>query len=345
MRLDPLVGAIALVSLTACVEPQSDLPLSLNVVLDPIHDIGAADGDEWESFDGIWDVEVDSDGRVAILDLGGPAVRTFDSAGRHLGSLQSRGLEPGQIEDPMALAWTSAGSLSVWDPGSSWVSRFEVSNHGVEFSERWRAFAFGETGFCSHNGRSYLSYWQDDLVVHEISEGGILHSFGSAPTAAGVEALGPELQEIAIEELTPSALLCTARGVLDASFTQSSLRLHDPDGGELWSRSFDDFRPIVAYSDDGIGLGRAFDSGEGSHLLRSVVPWGPDHVLVQHELRRSEFPEEGEAEVVESRLLSLADGDEVDRVRSLPLVLAANGSRLYLPRREPFVGVTVVEIR
>ena len=152
------------------------------------------------------------------------------------------------------------------------------------------------------------------------------------------------LRDIAVEELTPSALLCTDLGVLDVNFVQSGVRLHDFDGNEIWSRELSDFRPIVAYSDDGIGLGRAFDQGEGSHLLRSVVPWGSSHVLVQHELRTREIPEEGDPEVFESRLLELTDGAEVARTRDFPLVFEAQGRRLYLLRQEPFAAVTVVEV-
>ena len=107
----------------------------------------------------------------------------------------------------------------------------------------------------------------------------------------------------------------------------------------------DDFNPIVVYSDDGIGLGRAFDSVDGSHLLRSVVPWGDSMVLVQHEIRLREIPEDGEVEVFESRLLRLDDGSEVARTRDLPLVLGAQGARLYLVSVEPYSKVTVVEVR
>ena len=94
-----------------------------------------------------------------------------------------------------------------------------------------------------------------------------------------------------------------------------------------------------------MGLGRMFDEREGSHLLRSVVPWGPTMALVQHELRTREIPEEGEVELIESRLIRLEDGQEMARTRDLPLVLAADGVRLYLVRGEPYPRVTVVEVR
>jgi hypothetical protein len=67
--------------------------------------------------------------------------------------------------------------------------------------------------------------------------------------------------------------------------------------------------------------------------------------LVQHEIRTQEVPDEGEVEVVESRLIRLEDGAEVDRSRALPLFLAGQGTRLYEVRRSPFPHVIALERR
>jgi hypothetical protein len=337
------VGAIA-----GCADAAPELPSTLDAVaFDTLFEIGAASGAPHEVFQGVWDVELDGGGRMALLDLGGPAVHIYDAEGVHLASLDALGLEEGEMDDPTGIAWRAPGELAVWDPGSSWISTFRAAGSTVDFEARHRAFAFGETGFCVAGDRDYLSYYgfRDGNVVHEIGPEGPARSFGPAPDVVGVEVLGIELQEIAVEELTPSALLCTPAGVLDVGFVQSSIRLHDAEGSLQWSRSFVDFRPVVAYSPDGIGLGRAFDEGQGSHLLRSVVSWGPSAVLVQHELRRREIPDEGEVELLESRLIRLADGAEVDRTQEFPLVLAAEGRRLALARAGAVPGVTVVEVR
>jgi hypothetical protein len=337
---------LGLIGLGACTDAATELPSTLeSLTFDTLFAVGAPSGEPWEVFEGVWDIEADSDGRLAVLDLGGPVVHVFDDQGAHVGSIDETGLDAGQLDGPAAVAWREPGQLLVWDPGSSWVSQFSVRGSSVDFVDRWRAFAFGETGFCAAGDRTYLSYWQDGNVVHEIGPAGIVRSFGSAPAVAGGETLGPDLLDIAVEELTPSSLLCTSEGVVDVGFVQSIFRLHDGDGTEVWSSQFSDFRPIVAYSDGGIGLGRAFDEGEGSHLLRSVVPWGQSMVLVQHEQRTREMPEVGEVEVFESRLLSLADGSEVGRSRAFPLALAAQGRRLYLVSNTPFPTVTVVEVR
>ena len=337
--------AAGVFGLGACADKDSGLPTALDrVMFDTLFVIGAASGEPWEVFEGLWDIEADTDGRLAVLDLGGPAIHVFDAQGEHIGSIAEIGLKAGQLDGPLSIAWSEPGELLVWDPGSSWVSQFSVGGSSVQFVDRWRAFAFGETGFCASGDRTYLSYWQKGAVVHEISKAGITRSFAPAPLVAGAETLGPDLLKIALEELTPSALLCTAEGVIDVGFVQAVARLHDPNGTPLWSNRFSDLRPIRAYSDDGIGLGRAFDP-EGSHLLRSVVPWGREKILVQHELRTTEFPEDTGFERFESRLLDLADGSERGRSKSFPLALTAQGRQLYLVQNDPFPTVTVVKIR
>jgi hypothetical protein len=333
-----IVGIVAACGADAPAEPPPTLD---GLALDTLFEVGGGAGGL--TFGGIWDVEAAPDGRFAVLDLEAPAVYVFDAAGELVGSVTEVGLEEGSLDRPSGLAWAAAGELLVWDPGSSWITRFSVTDAAVDFSERWRAFAFGETGFCSSGGRTYLSYWQDGEVVHEIGEEGPVRSFGPAPSVVGADSLGPELQEIAIEELTPSALLCTDAGVLDVSFMQSQIRLHDWEGGLSWGRELDDFTPVVVYTPDGMGLGRRFDASQGSHLLRSVVAWGSSLALVQHELRTQEIPDEGEIEVFESRAIRLADGVETARTRSLPLVLSAQGTRLYLVVRDPSPKVIVVE--
>lgn len=347
-RRAAVLAAASVAGLYACgggEEAAAPVPASLQgVAFDTLFEIGAAEGEGWESFGGIWDVEAAPDGHFAVLDLEAPAVHVYDASGAHVGSIEATGLDEGALDRPNGLAWGRADDLLVWDPGSSWISHFSVDGSRVQFVDRSMAFAFGETGFCATEDRVYLSYWEDGNVVHEIEAEGAPRSFGPAPAVVGIETLGPELQEIATEEMTPSGLLCTPSGVLDVSFMQSAIRLHDLDGTQIWAHQLADFTPIVVYTPDGMGLGRAFDETGGSHLLRSVVAWGDDMALVQHELRTREIPEEGEVEVFESRLIRLSDGAELDRTRDLPLILSAQGSRFYMVQKSPFPKVVVVEI-
>ena len=343
------LAAVVLASLWGCGGDSASAPPSAlqGLTLDTLFTVGAAQGEAWEAFGGIWDVEVSPSGYLALLDIEAAQVHVYDPTGAYVGSITQTGLEEGGLEGPSGLAWSAPADLLVWDPGGSWISRFAVgAAGGLEFVERWRAFAFGETGFCAEGDRTYLSYWQPDgLVVHEIGRDGPVASFGAAPEIPGVETLGPELQEIAIEELTPSGLSCAPSGVLDVSFFGSQVRFHDLGGTEIWSRDFEDFTPLVVSTPDGMGLDREFDATSGTHLLRSAVGWGDDLALVQHELRTQEFAEPGEAQVIESRLIRLEDGAEVDRTRDLPLILATWGARLYAVHDQPFPQVIVIEAR
>ena len=341
------LGAATIFFLQACGggEPALVLPNFGELQLDTVLQVGAEEGAPWETFGGIWDVQAAPDGRFAVLDLEVPAVHVFDASGQHVGSITDEGLDGGDLDRPSGLAWSDEGELMIWDPGNSWVHRFRVSDGGVAFADARRAFAFGETGFCSIRGRTYLSFWSlDNLVVHEVGDEGLANSFGAAPDIAGVETLGPELQEIAIEELTPSGLLCQEGGVLDVSFFGPQIRLHDLDGSLLWSRDLEAFNRIEIYTPDGMGLGRRFDQSGGSHLLESVSAWGDGVALVQHTLPKQEFPEPGEVEVLESRLIRLEDGEELDRTRDLPPILAAEGTRLYSVEDTPFPRVIVLEV-
>ena len=337
-----LLGA-SVVFLSACRGDAAPvtLPSLEGLRLDSLFAVGAPTGEE--SFGGIWDVEAAPDGRLAVLDLEAPAVRVFDASGALVGSISATGVAEGTLDRPSGIAWSRNGELLVWDQGNSWVSFFSVTDAGVELTAARRAFAFGETGFCATPEHVYLSYWQDGQVVHEIGTEGLVRSFGPAPDIPGLETLGPELQEIATEELTPSGLLCTLNGVFEASYFGSRIRMHDHDGQTLWDRELDDFNPMSAYTLDGIGLGRAFDQSDGSHLLRSIVPWGSAVALVQHQLRTSEFSAEGDVEVFESRLLGLENGAELGRTRELPLILAAEGTRLYSVSSDPYPQVVVWE--
>jgi hypothetical protein len=321
------------------------LPATLQgLATDTLFEIGASQGESWRSFGGIWDVDVSSSGNTAVLDIESAQVHVYDSTGAHVGSVLTAGLDPGSLEAPSGLTWAGDDDLLVWDPGTSTISQFDVSTTGVQFEERVAAYAFGETGFCADDDHTYLSYWQNGLVVHEIGDAGVDRSFGTAPQIPGMSELGPELQEIGIEELSPSELLCTPAGVLDVAFFGSRIRLHDHAGTLVWEREFEEFNPLSVYSPDGMGLGRQFDATQGTSLLHSIVAWGADHALVQHEIRTREFLEEGEVPVLESRLIRLSDGAEVDRSRELPRILATWGSRFYVVVDDPFPRIVVLEV-
>jgi len=166
------LAAIGTLTAAACGgDAPSGPPASLRaLVRDTGFVLGAERGEPWAGFGGIWDVEASAGGYFAVLDLEAPAVHVYDEGGAHVGTIDQTGLDEGALDRPSGIAWSRDGELLVWDPGSSWISRFTVRGPSrVEFAERWRAFAFGETGFCAEGPGTYLSYWQEGLVVHRIA--------------------------------------------------------------------------------------------------------------------------------------------------------------------------------
>jgi hypothetical protein len=89
------VTSLAGVALAACAEDVPELPTALDaLVLDTLFELAAATGESWQTFEGVWDVEVDAEGRVAILDIGGPAVHVYDARGRTSPPGPRRGSSP-----------------------------------------------------------------------------------------------------------------------------------------------------------------------------------------------------------------------------------------------------------
>ena len=62
------VCGVGVGGLGACTDLTPDLPPTLqSLAFDTVFEVGAASGEPWEVFDGIWDIAVDADGRMAVL--------------------------------------------------------------------------------------------------------------------------------------------------------------------------------------------------------------------------------------------------------------------------------------
>jgi len=315
------------------------------LTFDTLAVLGSPQGQPWEAFGGVWDVAVTSDGRFAVIDFQAPAVHVYGADAGHLGSVAARGSGPGELLGPSGIGWDAGGHLVVWDPSNGRISRYSVDAGGTRFVDQRRAFAFGETGFCTLGDRVYLSFLQDDHVVHEINpDAGIAHSFSPAPDVIGIEAISGGAREMALEDLTPSRLLCAEGRVIEVGFFQPRVQAFSPDGDLLWSRELDDFTPVLPVSPDDMGVGFEYDEASGSHMARSVVPWGANHALVQYEVRRpGPRPAGADFHALESRLIRTDSGEEVSRTWDLPLILASGGDRLFAVRQFPVPQVLVLE--
>jgi len=341
-----------LLLLTGCGDEEVPAPMPAespshlqNLHFDTLAIIGDPAGDAWEAFVGIWDVTVAQDGTFAVLDSQAPAVHVYDDQGGHLTSISEDGFQLGQLSRPSGASWTPGGELHVWDPSNRRISLYSVSAVGSEFVSMRNAEAFGETGFCALGDRTYLSFLMDGRIVHEVGTGGtITHSFSEAPSITGIDAIPDGAREMALEDLTPSRLLCLNDRIVEVSYFQPRIRLHDPEGSTIWTTELDGFRPVTPISPDGMGVGFEYAAGEGSHMARSVVPWGDGTVLVQYELRApGPRPAGQDFHGLESRLIDLATGEELDRTSDLPLFLGARGDRFIQVRQSPQPQVVVLE--
>ncbi len=294
---------------------------------------------------GIWDASVAPGGSFAVLDVQGPVIHVFGADAAPIGTIDARGSGPGQIARPSGISWADSGHLAVWDPSNDRISRFAAGAAGISFVDQRGASAFGETGFCAMGERAWISFLQDGQVVHEVgSGGGITRSSSPAPEVVGIDAISGGARDMALEDLSPSRLLCHEGVIVEVGYFQPRVRALDPDGAVLWSVEPADFTPVLPVSPDDMGVGFEYAEGTGSHLARSIVPWGSDRVLVQYEIRLpGPRPAGRDFHALESRLFDLATGAEIDRTRDLPLFLGASGDRFLQVRQNPTPEVVVME--
>jgi hypothetical protein len=80
--------------------------------------IGIAEGAGPTLFGDVAAVEVDSTGRIWVLDRQAKELRVFDAHGRHVRTIGREGEGPGEFRDPIGMAWAPDGTLWVADPGA-----------------------------------------------------------------------------------------------------------------------------------------------------------------------------------------------------------------------------------
>jgi hypothetical protein len=103
--------------------------------------IGSVEGAERAyAFGEVADLTLDPLGRVWVLEGQAKELRVFDPAGRHLRSVGRAGGGPGELRNPIGLAWDGAGRLWVADPGNQ---RFEVFDTAGRHVRSYRRLAGG----------------------------------------------------------------------------------------------------------------------------------------------------------------------------------------------------------
>lgn len=87
--------------------------------------IGTMETDGPDLFGQIAALEVDSDGRIHVLERDAREVRVFGPQGEHLRTVGGRGGGPGEFADPVGMGWGEGGTLWVVDPGNGRYAVFD----------------------------------------------------------------------------------------------------------------------------------------------------------------------------------------------------------------------------
>lgn len=123
-------GLSALLALAAagCPGPAGDAPPILpEIRLVQVFPLAGEDVPPPPELGSIADLEVGEDGSVYVLDGLERTVRVFASDGTPLRAFGRRGQGPGELEQPVALAWSPDGRLWVADPATGRFTAFDVT--------------------------------------------------------------------------------------------------------------------------------------------------------------------------------------------------------------------------
>ncbi|MSR37008.1 MAG: hypothetical protein EXR95_10295 [Gemmatimonadetes bacterium] len=117
--ISALVLALLLPARTAS-QPVVDLP-ARDRVLSPaaptLVTVGAFDGQDWETFGEIADVDFDGAGNLYVFDSQKQRVVVVDPAGRFVRMFGKQGDGPGELRSPMALVVLPDGTAVIGDLG------------------------------------------------------------------------------------------------------------------------------------------------------------------------------------------------------------------------------------
>ncbi|HYV98148.1 MAG TPA: 6-bladed beta-propeller, partial [Gemmatimonadaceae bacterium] len=128
--------------------------------------IGKPDGPDAYVFGYVRAIDVDSAGRVYVLDLQAHEVRVFSKSGEHLRSFGRRGQGPGEFEVPSALHVLPDGRVMVRDRNM----RMSLFAQNGTYLSGWllnTGFGAGESFFVTADGRVLNPTFMDRLVWYD----------------------------------------------------------------------------------------------------------------------------------------------------------------------------------
>jgi hypothetical protein len=310
--------------------------------VDTVAVIGVSDGDSTQEFGQLIAAEISAIGDVVLLDLRRPGIFWFDQAGRFKSATRP-GRGPGEVAQPRAITVDSRGGVVVLDPGNARIAYFRVSDGRVVLDSSIHT-PYVTGSLCLLGERLYAGFLRDGMVAHALgSDGHPLLSFGPAPEVTGLEALG-QFATQAQRQIIEPRLFCDSfqdRVVL-AGRSHALVRAYDTTGHLSWSVQLGDIHSVGFEVRHPGTVEGVFDDVHGASFVRSLIPWDPQHVLIQYVKRLPGQPPDGrEFHGIDSRLLDLATGAEVARSDGLPLLAAVRGDRFVAIENVPYPRAVV----
>ena len=101
--------------------------------------IGTEGAEGPESFADVRAIEVDSRGRIYVLEAEAQEIRVFDSAGAYVRTIGRKGAGPGELKDAIGMFWDGKGRLWVVDQANARFTAFDTAGNYI--SDRRRLFA------------------------------------------------------------------------------------------------------------------------------------------------------------------------------------------------------------
>jgi len=212
--------------------------------------LGVADGAPSELFGEVSGLEVDSAGRIYVMDRMENRIRVFGPDGRFLTQAGREGAGPGEFSYMSESDITDDDALLIADPGNGRISRLRLREDGALTIEAVIPLGFPPTDVCALGERMYvlrgpnLTGSEESGMIQEIDASGrMIRTFGAPlPT--------PEEDRRTIGEwnhmLNRGILACdSATGtVFFGRMLEPTLEAFDPEGRRKWGRVLDGFNRI-----------------------------------------------------------------------------------------------------
>lgn len=301
--------------------------------------LGQLDGPPAHTFGEVKDVRPIDAGRFVVLDAHAPVVKLYDMSGRLLAATGRDGQGPGEFRWPAAAA-VAGDRLYIVDTGNRRIQEFRVADDEMAFVRVFR-LPFDARDVCAVGKRVYVSGLHEGHTVHEVSvDGEIVRSFGELSKADEVPEGWP--RRILQETRSVGFLACSTarRTIVSLGVHGPEIRAYSPDGAERWTAVLRDYSRMGAAMTDRGTMQYRGDPKTGVHHKAVALAVDDRRVFAQlthigDAVSRDDAP-------IETRILSLATGEEEGAVDGLPRLSAVAGTYYYGYLHLPYPQVLVL---